>query len=802
MKAMRKITIIIFMTIAFLGYGQNSLTKESVLDQAVQELNQDSIESYMRALENFGTRYAFADNRKEVALWIKNKFESFGYTDVFLDSLVSESDITGEEMTIYNVICRSENLYNLGDYGMIGAHHDATLYNFSYVLDSAPGADDNASGTAGVLEIARVFKQHYNGALPLHFATWTGEETGILGSEHYVAQYSEMDSLPLFYVNLDMIANQTSSVSQMNYYYDELFAHTFEYIENYTDIIIHHIPPAAAAGDNWPFEDANVPFVYFQEYDFSENYHSLSDIVDNCEMPFAHKMVKGALAVTWNICGAFPDTEFTGVSYLGNGTDFSVSWESVDNVAYYQIKVYEDEQLLASINTIEDTLLVANMPLNSDLRVTLQKVTNDSIKGLVHTKYIELNDNPYVFTISANMELTSLDFDWSGIKPLDLTEYVLQRRLENTEEWETVGSFNTEIMETSVGNHPIGIWEYSLLVKDVDGNETRSETCFAYSTQIKNHIMIVSGQLGGYGNPMHSDVFSFYESVLPQKDYHLFIASIDRKYLPIMQNMEVVIWNAFSSNQSEFAENIDLIKPYLENGGKVLLFGKNPQLLLDADYINNSTYSMNSWVDSLGIDSIIVNDGARLKQILHTSGLSANVDPDKVSASFNGSLPNFDVFELNQNASPVLTYQSLSGESPDNEFDGEIIAMKHDFEQGILIACGVPLYYFYDDEAKVLLKTILEDEMMVGLQSSEPFVSELNIYPSPADDFIYISLPSNHAFSGTCSIYDVTGKKVMSRELEILNDQKLQLPLNYLETGVYVLKLTGNASFNGKFVKE
>ncbi|PLX15217.1 MAG: hypothetical protein C0599_17060 [Salinivirgaceae bacterium] len=801
-KAMRKLTLFIFMISAYLAYGQNSLNRENSLDQAVQEVNQDSIESYMRKLESFGTRYTFADNRKEVALWIKGKFESFGYTDVFLDSLVSESDISGEEMTIYNVICRSDNLYSVDDYGLIGAHHDATLYNFSYVMDSAPGADDNASGTAGVLEIARVYKQYYDGALPLHFATWTGEETGILGSESYVERYSEMDSLPLFYVNLDMIANQTSASSQMNYYYDDLFSHTYQYIEQYTDIGIHHLYISQAAGDNWPFDDAGVPFVYFQEYDFSENYHSLSDLVDSLEMPFAHKMVKGALAVTWNICGAFPDIEYTGFSYDGNGTDFTLKWSTVDNVAYYQIKVYQDEQLLATMNTTEDTMHITGMPLNSDLRVTLQKTTNDSVKGLVHTRYIELNDQPPVFELTPAMELTSISIVWDGIKPSDLYEYVLQRRLDGTEEWETVESFNIEVMETNIENHPAGIWEYSLIVKDTQGYETRSETCFAYSTETKNHIMFVSGQLGGYGNPTHADVFSFYENILPKKDSHLFIASIDRKYLPIMQNMEAVIWNAFSSNNSQFYENLKLIKPYLQNGGKVLLFGKNPQLHLDAEYINNISYSNNSWVDSLGVDSIIVNDGARLKQILHTSGLSANVDPDKLSASFNGSMPNFDVFELNENATPVLTYQSLSDVAPENNSDGEVIAMKHDFEEGVLVACGVPLYYFYEDESEVLLKTLLEDEMMVGVQSSEPRVSELFVYPSPANDVIYLEMPSNQSFTGNCFIYDVTGKMVMSKELKISNNQKVELPVHFLETGVYVLQLNGNESYSGRFIKE
>jgi len=54
----------------------------------------------------------------------------------------------------------------------------------------APGANDDASGTAMVLELARVFK-----TLPtdteLRFGTFGAEEVGLLGSEHYVSELSE-----------------------------------------------------------------------------------------------------------------------------------------------------------------------------------------------------------------------------------------------------------------------------------------------------------------------------------------------------------------------------------------------------------------------------------------------------------------------------------------------------------------------------------------------------------------------------------------------------------------------------------
>jgi hypothetical protein len=71
-----------------------------------------------------------------------------------------------------------------------------------------PGADDNASGVAALLEIARAFAAR--GAAPrrtIIFAFWTGEEEGHLGSEHYVRHPVWPLERTAAYLNLDMIGH-------------------------------------------------------------------------------------------------------------------------------------------------------------------------------------------------------------------------------------------------------------------------------------------------------------------------------------------------------------------------------------------------------------------------------------------------------------------------------------------------------------------------------------------------------------------------------------------------------------------
>ncbi|PHR85935.1 MAG: hypothetical protein COA78_38575 [Blastopirellula sp.] len=94
---------------------------------------------------------------------------------------------------------------------MIGAHYDHVGYGnktnsygpFGYVHN---GADDNASGTSGLLEIIQAFTSMEQAPRrTIAFAFWDGEEKGLLGSKHWVSQPTlKLDHIK-FYMNIDMI---------------------------------------------------------------------------------------------------------------------------------------------------------------------------------------------------------------------------------------------------------------------------------------------------------------------------------------------------------------------------------------------------------------------------------------------------------------------------------------------------------------------------------------------------------------------------------------------------------------------
>lgn len=93
-------------------------------------------------------------------------------------------------------------------YYIVCAHYDATgvrsAGGWDWVSDPAPGADDNASGVALVLESARLLgRQRFPWSI--RFIAWSGEELGLLGSQAYADQAAARDDKILGVLNLDMI---------------------------------------------------------------------------------------------------------------------------------------------------------------------------------------------------------------------------------------------------------------------------------------------------------------------------------------------------------------------------------------------------------------------------------------------------------------------------------------------------------------------------------------------------------------------------------------------------------------------
>lgn len=164
----------------------------------VDRIERATLEAHLNHLVTFPTRFSTSAHYAAAAAWARGQLQALGYA-TRLDSLP-----VGGGTTLNVIAERSGSGPAPRDLVLVTAHLD------SINLDDgpagvAPGADDNGSGSAGVLELARVLADHA-GVHDLQLILFGGEEQGLFGSLHYVAHLAPADRARLrAVVNMDMI---------------------------------------------------------------------------------------------------------------------------------------------------------------------------------------------------------------------------------------------------------------------------------------------------------------------------------------------------------------------------------------------------------------------------------------------------------------------------------------------------------------------------------------------------------------------------------------------------------------------
>jgi hypothetical protein len=151
--------------------------------------------------------------------------------------------------------------------------------------DIYPGADDDASGTGVVMEIAKVMASgNFAPRRTLLFAGWGSEEAGLVGSYYYVEEdpkYPLEDTLAVLQMDMVGVGNR----SGQNVFGGTVFTDLFSQIEaNAGEVLVEAEPFAPGGGsDHVPFVNAGVPAVMFQTRGPHPYYHTPADTIDTID---------------------------------------------------------------------------------------------------------------------------------------------------------------------------------------------------------------------------------------------------------------------------------------------------------------------------------------------------------------------------------------------------------------------------------------------------------------------------------------------------------------------------------------
>jgi len=295
----------------------SSLYSQSPTIQTI--INDTNIDSLMYFVKELSGEVSTIIGGSSYTIISRNKYQS---------SNDKAADYIKQKLDSYGLITYNQNWSSTGR-NVYGVQLGSLYPNKKYIIcahyddmpsgTTAPGADDNGSGTAAVIEAARILTQ-YDSKYTIIYALWDEEEQGLVGSAYYAQQASLAGDSIMGVINMDMIAwdNDNDSVGEIhirnygnsNSLKDMMVQINTTYSLGVTPSIIN---PGTTASDQASFwNNGYGALLLIEEYyggDFNNYYHSVNDLIQYFNQPYYLKMSRlsiGTVATLADISDIVP----------------------------------------------------------------------------------------------------------------------------------------------------------------------------------------------------------------------------------------------------------------------------------------------------------------------------------------------------------------------------------------------------------------------------------------------------------------------------------------------------------------
>lgn len=268
------------------------------IQNLVDAVSRSDFETSLTHLASFPTRFSTSTQYRDAATWARRQLDAMGYATtvqpISIPVLADDSQ---------NVVAeRLGTGSGTRDLVLVVAHLDSINIRGGPEAD-APGGDDNATGSAGLLEIARVLKDHA-AERDLRFVLFGGEEEGLLGSQQYIDNLPAADRARIrAVINMDMIGTLNAPTPSV-------------LLEGaaVSQSLIHELASAAATYTALDIQTSLQPFnsdhVSFIEEGFpavltiegtdgaNDNVHTANDTLDKIDYDLALEILRMNVATT------------------------------------------------------------------------------------------------------------------------------------------------------------------------------------------------------------------------------------------------------------------------------------------------------------------------------------------------------------------------------------------------------------------------------------------------------------------------------------------------------------------------
>jgi hypothetical protein len=277
-------TIFTFSFLSFVLYSHSQQFNVETIKADIRYLASDKLKGRATGSKQEATTARYISEKfKQFGLLPKGKENSFLYPFTFIQPTNVHDTTTGKQRSGMNVAGYLDNqaAYTL----VIGAHFDHLgMGEDDNILDPAAkgevhnGADDNASGTAGVLALADHFtKNNRKEKFNFLFICFSGEELGLIGSKKFCEQPSIDFSHVNYMINMDMIGRFNDSTKKLIIYGIGTAKEWLPLIDNLpSDFDIKKDSAGIGPSDQTSFYLKNIPVLHFFTGQHTD-YHKATD---------------------------------------------------------------------------------------------------------------------------------------------------------------------------------------------------------------------------------------------------------------------------------------------------------------------------------------------------------------------------------------------------------------------------------------------------------------------------------------------------------------------------------------------
>jgi len=366
--------------------------QDPFIESIVSLVSSSDLAAHVQSLQDFQTRYASTTNCESAGEALFSSFTALGLDDVHFEPFTFSGSYTSR-----NVVAEKTGETYPNEVYIICSHYDSTSPSR---LTLAPGADDNASGTAAVLEAAGVLAP-YSFDFTVRFISFSAEEWGLWGSRAYAAAARAAGDRILGVINLDMIAYADAMPEDLQIIVNQdstWLADLFLAAGSHYGVVggTKTVDASFVYSDHAPFWDNGYPALLAIEDEPLTNpyYHRTTDTLDKLNLDFftsATRTSIGLLAeLAQPIKTGYPRTP-------GELHGWWVAYRSLFNRLDAVRLSWPGQADAAGYNVYRTTTTHVNYVKLNEIPVTGTSFTDDDVVWESHSS----TEQPYYYIITA-----------------------------------------------------------------------------------------------------------------------------------------------------------------------------------------------------------------------------------------------------------------------------------------------------------------------------------------------------------------------------------------------------------------